>query len=236
MRKYSSCRYSSCTFSRYAREFIVRPGNAIDYGEFDITVFWQVLYNSITFCAFIGLCDRVRFFTNTRIPRIRFLSFLPTPECLLLTWYFFRAKQPVIIAAWRHTSQKPSLNSGSLNRGPHNLHCVKKKSGLKSGLETSNANDAHSLALLTHYIILWNKYLRVSKASAMNTITKSYLHAHIWTVECTRVPRRLHAGLCRMDKRIQNVGHGFLERGVSGLFDLNKPELLLNLKWIYSYQ
>ena len=54
-----------------------RPGNAIDHGELNITVFRQVFYNSITFCAFIGLCDQVRFFANARIPGARFNSYLP---------------------------------------------------------------------------------------------------------------------------------------------------------------
>ena len=30
--------------------------------------------------------------------------------------------------------------------------CVKKKVGPKSGLETGNANDTHSLELITHYM------------------------------------------------------------------------------------
>ena len=39
---------------------------------------------------------------------------------LVLKGYFFRAKQPLIIVAWRATSLKPvSIKSSSLNRGHH---------------------------------------------------------------------------------------------------------------------
>ena len=79
---------------------------------------------------------------------------------LLLEWSFFRTKQPLIIVAWRAVSLKPvSLKSSSLNRGHHPSLQVPlalrwKKVGPKSGLETSNANDTHSLALLTQLKLL----------------------------------------------------------------------------------
>ena len=79
---------------------------------------------------------------------------------LLLEWSFFRTKQPLIIVAWRAVSLKPvSLKSSSLNRGHHPSLQVPlalrwKKVGPKSGLETSNANDTHSLALLTQLLHL----------------------------------------------------------------------------------
>ena len=43
-----------------------RPRSAIDDVELHISLLTSI-YNYISFCAFIGLCDRVRFFANTRI-------------------------------------------------------------------------------------------------------------------------------------------------------------------------
>ena len=111
-------------------------------------------HTCITFCVFIDLFDRVSFFASTRVPGTQFLSYC---------WFtinkvvFFRAKQPLITVAWRATSLKlVPLKSSSFNRGQHlslqvPLALLLKKVGSKSDLETSNANDHHSLALLIHY-------------------------------------------------------------------------------------
>ena len=62
-------------FCEYMRDFIV-VANAIDYGELNISLLTSFLQLR-SFCAFIGLCDRVRCLANTYFPGTRFLPYLP---------------------------------------------------------------------------------------------------------------------------------------------------------------
>ena len=56
------------------------------------------------------------------------------------------------------------------------MHCVKKKLGLKSGLETSNATDTHSFALLTQ---LFNGKMPESGIPPSYRATRRYTKVHL---------------------------------------------------------